>query len=387
VADGSSLFLTTIPVTVLMNSLRIAAVGVLVQRWGGGMADGFMHYFEGWIIFIACLLTLLAEIWLFERFGARRKILDVLMFPSVRGGGAVNVDLPLARHPIVVGMALLLAAGIAAQAVAHREEVRPERTSLAAFPLTLEKWQASKSLMETEVEIFLGLEDYVIADYRREDQIVNFYAAFYGSQRKGVSPHSPQVCIPGGGWLITSLDRVPVTLADGGTFEVNRVVIDRNGQRQLVYYWFEQRGRRIANEYWMKWYLMVDALVRNRSDGALVRVTTPVGALEAAGNADQRLVDFVRAGCAETAGLYTELIFCRPRLRGTAAPRTIPGPARTISNPSIDRSDRESGFADDCLAIPERVVRISMGKGLVFAKLAGAACCKVGADGTVIRPA
>jgi exosortase D (VPLPA-CTERM-specific) len=288
------LFLTTIPVTVLMNSLRIAAVGVLVQRWGSGMADGFMHYFEGWIIFIACLLTLLAEVWLFERFGARRKVLYVLMFPSVRGGGAVNVDLPLARHPLVVGMALLLAAGIAAQAVAHREEVRPERTSLAAFPLTLGDWQASKSLMETEVEIFLGLEDYVIADYRREAQIVNFYAAFYGSQRKGVSPHSPQVCIPGGGWLITSLDRVPVTLADGSTFEVNRTLIERAGQRQLVYYWFEQRGRRIANEYWMKWYLLVDALLRNRSDGALVRVTTPVGALESAGSADQRLVDFVK---------------------------------------------------------------------------------------------
>ena len=94
--------------------------------------------------------------------------------------------------------------------------------------------------------------------------------------------------------MITSLDRVPVTLVDGSTFEVNRVVIDRNGQRQLVYYWFEQRGRRIANEYWMKWYLMVDALVRNRSDGALVRVTTPVGAMESAGNADQRLIDFVR---------------------------------------------------------------------------------------------
>jgi EpsI family protein len=67
----------------------------------------------------------------------------------------------------------------------------------------------------------------VIADYRRDDQIVNFYAAYYGSQRKGVSPHSPQVCIPGGGWLITSLDRVPVTLADGSTFEVNRVPCHR----------------------------------------------------------------------------------------------------------------------------------------------------------------
>jgi exosortase D (VPLPA-CTERM-specific) len=289
-----TLFLTTIPVTVLMNSLRIAAVGVLVQRWGTGMADGFMHYFEGWIIFIACLMTLLGEVWLFERFGARRKALDVLTFPFIRGGGAVNDDLPLARHPLAFGMALLLAAGVTAQAVGHREEVHPERTSLAAFPLALGEWQASKTLMETQVEISLGLDDYVLADYLRDAQIVNFYAAYYGSQRKGVSPHSPQVCIPGGGWLITSLDRVPVTLVDGSTFEVNRTLIERNGQRQLVYYWFEQRGRRMANEYWVKWYLLVDGLLRNRSDGALVRVTTPVGALESAGNADQRLVDFVK---------------------------------------------------------------------------------------------
>lgn len=289
-----ALFLTTIPVTVLMNSLRIAAVGVLVQRWGTGMADGFMHYFEGWIVFIVCLMTLVAEVWLFERFGARRKLLDVLTFPSVRGGGAVNYDLPLARHPLVFGIALLLAAGVAARAVGHREEVRPERTSLAAFPLTLGEWQASKSHIETQVEISLGLDDYVLADYRRDAQVVNFYSAYYGSQRKGVSPHSPQVCIPGGGWLITSLDRVPVTLVDGSTFEVNRTLIERAGQRQLVYYWFEQRGRRIANEYWMKWYLLVDALLRNRSDGALVRITTPIGTLESTGNADLRLIDFVR---------------------------------------------------------------------------------------------
>jgi exosortase D (VPLPA-CTERM-specific) len=288
------LFLTTIPVTVLMNSIRIAAVGVLVQRWGTDMADGFMHYFEGWIIFMACLLMLLAEVWVFERFSTGRKLLDALYFPAVRGGGAIDDPSPLPRHPLVAGMALLLVAGLVIQSIGHREEVRPERTSLAAFPLALGDWQASQSHLETQVEIYLGLDDYVMADYRKDDKILNFYAAYYGSQRKGVSPHSPQVCIPGGGWLITSLQNVPVTLADGTTFEANRVVIERAGQRQLVYYWFEQRGRRIANEYWMKWYLLVDALVLNRSDGALVRLTTPIGAQEAAGAADQRLVGFVR---------------------------------------------------------------------------------------------
>ena len=289
------LFLSTIPVTVLMNSLRIAAVGVLVDRWGTGMAEGFLHYFEGWIIFMACLLFLLGEIWLFERFGRRRPMLDVLSVPVIQGGGGVSSPPKFAKHPLAAALAVLLVAGVAVQLIGHREEIRPERTQLTVFPLALEGWQANEGRLDTQVEVGLGVDDYLLADYRRgTNEVVNFYVAYYGSQRKGASPHSPQVCIPGGGWLITSLDRVALDMEGAGRFEVNRVIISRGGQRQLVYYWFEQRGRRIANEYWMKWYLLVDALMRNRSDGALVRVTTPIGSLEAAKDADKRLAEFAR---------------------------------------------------------------------------------------------
>lgn len=291
-----ALFLSSIPITVLMNSLRIAAVGVLVERWGIGMADGFLHYFEGWIIFMACLLLLLAEVWLFERLGARRHVLEALSVPVIRGGGAAPAP-KLVAHPLVFALPMLVLAGVAVSEVGQRQELRPDRLPLTAFPLRLDEWRASESRLDAQVEVSLGLDDYVIADYRRgEADLVNFYAAYYGSQRKGVSPHSPQVCIPGGGWLITDLSRLPVTLtlSSGGGFDVNRVIIEREGQRQLVYYWFEQRGRRIANEYWVKWYLLRDALLRNRSDGALVRLTTPIRAFEAPADADQRLQDFMQ---------------------------------------------------------------------------------------------
>lgn len=291
----AALFVSTIPVTVLMNSLRIAAVGVLVDRWGIGMAEGFLHYFEGWIIFMACLLILLGEIWLFERFGRHRSLLDVLSVPLVLGGGGVASAPGWSRHPLAAALAVLLVAGVAVQLVGHREELRPERTQLTAFPLALEAWRASEGRLDTQVEVGLGVDDYLLADFRRSPgEAVNFYVAYYGSQRKGASPHSPQVCIPGGGWLISSLDRVGLDLAGTVGFEVNRVIISRGGQRQLVYYWFEQRGRRIASEYWMKWYLLVDALLRNRSDGALVRVTTPIGSFESVQDAERRLTEFAR---------------------------------------------------------------------------------------------
>lgn len=288
-------FLSSIPVTVLMNSLRIAVVGLLVDRWGSKMADGFLHYFEGWIIFIVCLAVLAAEVWVFERFGSRRPLLDVLGVPAIAGAGGVGRPLRVAPLPLVACIVVLAMSVVAAQTLTGRSEIRPERKPLTEFPLTMADWRASEGRMESQIEQFLGMDDYVLADYRRSSsEVVNFYVAYYGSQRKGVSPHSPEVCIPGGGWQITDLSRVPATLAGHQAFEVNRVVIDQAGQRQIVYYWFEQRGRRISNEYWMKWYLLSDSVTRNRTDGALVRLTTPVGVLESASMADRRLLDFMQ---------------------------------------------------------------------------------------------
>ena len=289
------IFISVVPITVLTNSARISLTGVLVGQYGSGVADGFLHYFEGWIIFIVCQLILMAEIMLIERFTRRRHILDVQQFPEIAsiprsGNPASALDLRL------VGAAGLLALAMAgAWMVGGREEEQPARLTLKTFPLHLGDWVATESSLDIATEQALGFEDYVLADYRRADgDPVNFYVAYYASQRKGVSPHSPQVCIPGGGWVISQLDRTTFALADGQPMEAVRVVIDRGSQRQIVYYWFEQRGRRIANEYWMKWYLFTDAITRNRTDGALVRVVSPVRQGEAQDAADQRIQDFIR---------------------------------------------------------------------------------------------
>ena len=87
--------------------------------------------------------------------------------------------------------------------------------------------------------------------------------AYYANQRTGSSPHSPAVCIPGNGWMITDLERTHYTSQDSSvSLPFNRVVIGRGSDKQLVYYWFEERGMKIANEYWSKLYLLRDALVR-----------------------------------------------------------------------------------------------------------------------------
>ena len=153
-------------------------------------------------------------------------------------------------------------------------------------------------MLEKDVLKTLRLSDYILAVYNRGTEApINFYAAYYESQRKGSAPHSPAVCMPGGGWQMTDLTQrsLPSTAIPGGDFSYNRAVI-RNGEAtELVYYWYQERGKRIASEYSAKGYLFSDALLMNRSDGALVRLVTPIVAGETEEAADQRLMEFVAA--------------------------------------------------------------------------------------------
>ena len=297
------LVLSTIPVTIITNSARIAIVGILVGRWGSGMADGFLHAFQGWAIFIVCQIVLVAEIALIEHFTRKRSLIDVQQFP-VRDPVEPSVsEWRLKPVAATLGILAMLAGLAGATAVTGRTELTPGRDSLRGFPMVLEDWKGTEAALDLQVEQALGFQDYVLADYAGPGgQQVNFYVAYYASQRKGVSPHSPQVCIPGGGWVIMDLSEISVPLADGRALPAVRALIDKQGQRALVYYWFDQRGRLIANEYLMKWHLLVDSLQRNRTDGALVRVVTAVSRNEAPQAADERLRRFIALAQPKMAG-------------------------------------------------------------------------------------
>ena len=285
--------LSSIPIAIGMNGLRIAMVGILVDRWGTQMAEGVLHFFEGWVIFLACAVLLTAEMYLLARISGRR-FFDVFYFPKVpvRLPGGLREQL-VAKSPLVACLALLCAGGLAVFSISGRSEITPERTRFVEFPARIGQWQGHVSLLDVETERALGLDDYILSDYSRSDgKIVNLYVAYYASQRKGESPHSPIVCIPGGGWAITDLKQIDfVSLGDK---PLNRVIIQKGSVKELVYYWFDERGRKIANEFWAKFYLLTDAIVKNRTDGALVRLTTQVSPSETEHDADQRLQRFMQ---------------------------------------------------------------------------------------------
>lgn len=291
-------FLATIPITIFMNSFRIGAIGVLVENWGISMAEGFLHDFEGWIIFMACAVILFALVWLLERLSNKKvsfaKVFGVVAVPEQ--GASENQFISGSIKPLLVSVVLLFGAMTAAQVLEDREEVYPGHVSFINFPMMLDDWKGQHDKLDDDVIRKLGMDDYLMADYKHPNQplSVNLYIAYYQSQRKGVSPHSPRVCIPGGGWEIADLKRLDVN-----GHPANRVLIKKGEQRQLVYYWFQGHGRIVANEYINKWYLFLDAVFKNRTDGALVRYVTPVLPHETIETADDRILDLMIKADAE----------------------------------------------------------------------------------------
>jgi len=288
------LFLSTVPITIFMNSLRIAITGILVDNWGTEMAEGFLHDFEGWLIFMACGGLLLLEVLLMELLTTRLSVRQAFAVPvSVSAEQYSSQDsTPLQfSKPLAVTIPLLLVALAGVGSLDNREEDTTfKKTELISFPLNFDQWFGVEDRIEADVAKKLGFTEYVMINYQNQQhRPVNFYVAYYASQRKGVSPHSPKVCIPGGGWEIAKFSRTKVD-----EMPVNRVLIRKGTQDQIVYYWFEERGTPIANEYLKKWMLFKDALFLNRTDGSLVRVTTPVMSDETLEDADLRAQEFIR---------------------------------------------------------------------------------------------
>jgi exosortase D (VPLPA-CTERM-specific) len=293
------IFLSSVPITIVMNSFRIVVIGILVDKWGPGQAEGFLHYFEGWVIFMACMAILIFEMWVLSRVGRKKEKLSDLFSIDLPSPTPSDVEIRHRKisYTAVGSIVLLVSAAAASDMLEERNEIFPERESFSSFPVEVEGWGSHPGKLEPIILNTLKLDDYIMSDYTDSDNhYVNFYVAYYASQSKGESAHSPRTCIPGGGWVITSITQKTLDgiTAGGAPLAVNRIVIQQGDTRQLVYYWFQGRGRVITSEYMVKWYLFWDALTRNRTDGALVRLITTVSPEEVDGAGDQRLEGFAR---------------------------------------------------------------------------------------------
>jgi exosortase D (VPLPA-CTERM-specific) len=294
------LFFSSIPITILMNSIRIAMIGLMVEHWGIGMAEGFLHDFQGWAVFVVSFALMVLLMIGLSMVGKDRKPwreLFGLEFPAPLPKGVPRIERKLTM-PVIASVAALSLGALVAWRVPDRAELIPPRPDFVGFPMVISGWLGERSPIEQQVIDVLQFDDYVKANFRGPaKRPVNFYVAWYDTQRSGKSVHSPSTCLPGGGWKVEQFEQVtmPGVEAAGGPLTVNRAVMAMGDSKQIVYYWFQQRGRVMTNEYLVKWYLFWDGLTRRRSDGALVRVSAPLGEGETVESADRDLQLFIEA--------------------------------------------------------------------------------------------
>jgi exosortase D (VPLPA-CTERM-specific) len=293
----SLLVLAVVPITIVMNSIRIGITGILVNKYGISQAEGFLHYFEGWVIFMACLALLFLLMLLFARMERQPFYKIFALDPPVLADCRALLMGLRPSPPLLVAVVATLLAMIVNTTASRPVPLIPDRATLSSFPLVVGDWRG-RELAANPVEVeSLQATDTLLAEFRNADfRNVVMWVVYYESQVKGASVHSPQACLPAGGWSVDSIGKHPVPSVGpaGESRLVNRAVVTKGKARQLVYYWFAQRGRFLTNEFAVKWFIFWDGLTRQRTDGALVRITTHVPETEDLAAAEARLESFLR---------------------------------------------------------------------------------------------
>jgi EpsI family protein len=188
---------------------------------------------------------------------------------------------------------VLLGASLILHTVSHGESIIPHQP-LRELPYLIANWSGQERPLQNQVVQAVGVSDYTSRIYLSPSELpVDLYVGYYANQRTGDTIHSPKNCLPGSGWDPIKSDYLTISIPARPTIVVNEYMIQKDQNKELVLYWYQSRGRVIASEYSGKFWMMVDAISRNRTDGSLVREVTPMNDGEA--NARARLIKFTQA--------------------------------------------------------------------------------------------
>ncbi len=293
------LFAAAAPLTVLMNSFRIGVIGILVTFYGIEQAEGFLHLFEGWVIFGFCIAILFVM-----AMGLQRLTPAPLPFRDTIDLDTEGLADQARRLLSITPSAGMIRAALAALTISaafvfvpQPQPVEVARAPFTLFPRQIGDWSGPQETLDASVAQVLGASDYIAATYTApgENAPVNFFSAWYRRQTEGAGIHSPAVCLPVGGWEVSDINPTQISIPGTvyGDFQVNRAVIQKGVTKQIVYYWFEARGKRQTNDYYAKFSVVWDSLTAGRTDGALVRFVTPIGAQESEAEAEARMQRFM----------------------------------------------------------------------------------------------
>lgn len=283
---------SAVPLAVVLNGLRIGVLGYLAKAIDPSITTGTVHDITGWIMFFVGTGIMFAMLHVLGKRGENPgggKAEEV----SVRTQPEKRPQYPL---PFLLALALILGTHGYLEYKARAGPVLPQAKELADFPKDLGPWQGRFQPMSQQLIDALDLTDYLQMSYAGpEGESIDLYVAWYTSQSKGESIHSPETCLRGGGWNFASSGEAEVGIPGyaGSPLRINRTVLRHGDKRMLSYFWFPVRGRQLVNAYELKLFTLWGSLTQNRTDGALVRVMTVLKEGERLERAEARMKGFL----------------------------------------------------------------------------------------------
>jgi exosortase D (VPLPA-CTERM-specific) len=283
--QNALLLIAVIPLSIVVNAIRIFFTGML-HVWGyPELAEDFFHDFSGWIVFILAGAILFGLCLMLKWIGERRKTRSPGLTLNRERSGPEYESSTLKREngwgmqvAITVALCLLfVGSGYALQRLPTTANM-PDRASFDNFPMAIDEWRARRHYLPQEVLDNLWSDDYVSATFVNRDRrhAIHLMIPFYEYQGARHTAHAPQSCMLGGGWALSNSTERLVHSADGTQFPIMTSIWEKGDRRILGTYFFFQRGRTITSPWMNKYWLMVDAFTRQRTDGALVRAEMPL---------------------------------------------------------------------------------------------------------------
>jgi exosortase D (VPLPA-CTERM-specific) len=263
-----------IPIAVAANSFRVFATGLLVQFGHADEAEGVPHAILGLLVFASALVMLFAVHRVISFFWKNSPVAPHNA-PDRKEWTAGEVRKTSGSFRFGIVAVPMLATAIGLQTHSSTEIIK----HVSSLPSQIGGWTGTDIPIDKATLEILGPGEYLLRDYENGSQPqpwINLYIPFFPTQKAGDTIHSPDHCLPGAGWIPISRERIQLPRPDGSSIPVNRYVVSKMGERQLVLYWFQAHGRVVASEWSAKYHLIFDSIRMNRSDGGMVRLMTPM---------------------------------------------------------------------------------------------------------------
>jgi len=255
-----------IPISVLLNSIRIWITGILTVNGHSELAQKLFHDFTGWLIFMIAAGLLYLAAFILKKIGSY----PVHKPTKDTGSHSFRIIYPLTISGLIC--LLFISSGWSIKELPSAKNL-PQRMTFKSFPLQIGEWQGKRSFISKEILDSLWADDYVQAAFfnPNSQNMVYLLIPFYEYQGTRHTVHAPQACLLGGGWALTKSNERTVRLNDSKQITIMTMILEKGNSKLLGSYFFMQRGRVFTNPWLNKLYLIWDSITKARTDGALVR--------------------------------------------------------------------------------------------------------------------